>query len=61
MSMEKMINLSQKERVLLRGLESESLRVIVSKNNGGMRFNRKIGFSRSSKSEEKLEQNDQFL
>ena len=59
--MEKGIVLSQKERILLRSLENESLRVIVSKNNGMMSFDRKIRFSRSRKSEEKLEQNDQFL
>jgi hypothetical protein len=59
--MQKLIRLSQKERDVLKNLERESLKVIVLEANLRGNLNRKIRYSRSSKSEEKLDKNDQFL
>lgn len=49
--MEKNIDIDKKERIILIGLERESLKQIISEANS----------ERIEKSEEKLEKNDQFF
>ena len=56
--MKKIKGMSRKERDTLKELEKESLKVIVLEAN--LR-DKKIDLLRSGKSEEKLEENDQFL